>query len=140
MSSVRFRHPAHSKFLEKEDQYSEDLLCQRDPNSLDLSIRSRNIHRCLTPDVYHHSVELSDRDIAIIDFERSAWRLEDSKEAAIREIFGLSPSRYYQIRNTILDTDEALRYDPLVILRLRRQRTQRRSTRLGIPLIQSPIR
>ncbi len=83
---------------------------------------------------------LSDRDIAIIDFERTAWRLEDSKEAAIRTNFGLSPSRYYQIRNAILDTEEALQYDPLVILRLRRLRTQRRSTRYGIPLIQSPIR
>ncbi|MEC7923580.1 MAG: DUF3263 domain-containing protein [Actinomycetota bacterium] len=83
---------------------------------------------------------LSDREIAILDFERTAWRLEGPKDAAIRQRFGLSPSRYYQIRNVLIDMDEAIDYDPLVVRRLRRSRTKRRSVRYGIPLIQSPIR
>ena len=94
----------------------------------------------LLQDVYHQSVALSDREIAILDFERTAWRVNGSKEAAIRQRFGLSPSRYYQIRSILLDMDEAMEYDPLVVRRLRRSRTQRRSIRYGIPLIQPPIR
>ncbi|MFV2039650.1 MAG: DUF3263 domain-containing protein, partial [Acidimicrobiales bacterium] len=44
-------------------------------------------------------VWLSERQRAILDFERTWWQLEGSKEAAIRERFALSPTRNYQLLN-----------------------------------------
>ena len=85
-------------------------------------------------------MELSERDIAIIEFERTSWQLPSSKEAAIRQRFGLSTSRYYQLRDNLLESREALQYDPLVIRRLLRLRNKRRAVRYGVPSIQPPIR
>ena len=72
---------------------------------------------------------LSERDRAILDFERSWWTEEGAKEAAIRRRFQLSPGRYYQVLGALLATPEAAAYDPLVVRRLRRQRVDRRRAR-----------
>ncbi len=72
---------------------------------------------------------LSDRDRAILDFERSWWTEPGSKELAIRGRFELSPARYYQVLNELLESPEAAAYDPLVVRRLRRMRTRRRRAR-----------
>ena len=85
-------------------------------------------------------MRLTDRELAILDFERTPWEVAGSKESAIRERFGISPSRYYQIRDSLLDRVEVLEYDPLLVRRLRKSRLKRRSNRYGIPQIQSPIR
>ncbi len=74
-------------------------------------------------------VPLSDRDRAILDFERSWWSGPGPKELAIRARFQLSPTRYYQLLNEVLDDDEAVVYDPLVVRRLRRHRDLRRRAR-----------
>jgi hypothetical protein len=74
-------------------------------------------------------VALTDRDRAILDFERGWWLLPSSKGAAIRERFDLSPGRYYQLLNVLLDDPSAAAYDPLVIHRLRRARLRRRRAR-----------
>ena len=76
---------------------------------------------------------LSDRDRAILQFERSWWQLDGSKEAAIREQLGLSPTRYYQLLAGLLDSDEALAFDPLLVRRLRRLRDRRRRARFEGP-------
>lgn len=72
---------------------------------------------------------LSDRDRAILDFERSWWTEPGSKEDAIRTRFALSATRYYQVLAALVEGDEAVRYDPLVVRRLRRVRDQRRRAR-----------
>jgi hypothetical protein len=72
---------------------------------------------------------LTDRDRAILDFERSWWSEPGPKELAIRERFELSTTRYYEILNELLDMPDALEYDPLVVLRLRRSRERRRRAR-----------
>ena len=72
---------------------------------------------------------LSDLDRAILDFERSWWTQPGSKELAIRGRFELSPARYYQVLNELLESPEAAAYDPLVVRRLRRMRTRRRRAR-----------
>lgn len=72
---------------------------------------------------------LSDRDRAILDFERSWWAEPGPKETAIRERLELSPTRYYELLAELLDDDEALAYDPLVVRRLRRLRDRRRRAR-----------
>lgn len=69
---------------------------------------------------------LSDRDKAILDFERSWWNEPGTKAEAIRERFELSDTRYYQIINGILADPEAPSYDPLLVRRLKRDRDRRR--------------
>ena len=83
------------------------------------------------------SVEgLTDRDRRIIDFERQWWKYAGSKESAIKELFDMSPTRYYQVLNALIDSPAALAFDPMLIKRLRRMRSSRQrartARRLGI--------
>ena len=73
---------------------------------------------------------LSDRDRAILDFERGWWLVPSTKGDAIRYRLHLSPTRYYQLLNQLLDDPEADDYDPLVVHRLRRARQERRRARV----------
>ena len=80
---------------------------------------------------------LTDRDRAILDFERSWWTEAGPKDTAIRERFELSGTRYYQLLTELLDDEDALAYDPLLIRRLRRVRERRRRARVeGRPMSQ----
>lgn len=76
-----------------------------------------------------NSQVLSERDEQILDFEKGWWQAALSKEQEIRERFGLSASRYYQILNQLIDRPEALAYDPLLVKRLRRLRERRQHSR-----------
>jgi hypothetical protein len=82
--------------------------------------------------------ELTQRDTAILDFERQWWKYAGAKEQAIREQFDMSATRYYQILNALIDTQAALAHDPLLVKRLRRLRATRQrnrsARRLGIDL------
>ena len=73
---------------------------------------------------------LSDRDRAILDFERGWWTRPGPKEAAIRAELGVSSTRYYEILRTLVDRPEAFEYDPLTVSRVRRERARRRRDRL----------
>ena len=73
--------------------------------------------------------ELTDRDRAILDFERSWWQRPGSKESGIKEVLGLSARRYYELLALLCDSPAAQAYDPLVIHRLRRTRDRRRRAR-----------
>jgi hypothetical protein len=80
---------------------------------------------------------LTDRDRAILDFERSWWTESGPKDTAIRERFELSGTRYYQLVAELLDDPEAMAYDPLLVRRLRRVRDRRRRARIeGRPMSQ----
>ena len=70
--------------------------------------------------------ELDERGQQILAFERQWWRQSGAKEQAIRDTFGLSATRYYQLLNALLDDPRALEHDPVVVQRLRRLRTTRR--------------
>jgi len=72
---------------------------------------------------------LSERDLAILAFERQWWKFAGAKEQAVRERFDLSPTRYYQVLNALIDTPEALVADPMLVKRLRRLRATRREQR-----------
>ena len=74
---------------------------------------------------------LDDRARAILDFERESWRLVTVKQRAIRERFGFSAARYHQLLNRIIETPEALAYDPMLVRRLRRIRESRRQRRVA---------
>ncbi len=73
--------------------------------------------------------QLSDRDREILAFERQWWKYAGAKEAAIRDLFDLSATRYYQVLNTLIDRPEALMADPMLVKRLRRLRSTRQRTR-----------
>jgi hypothetical protein len=73
--------------------------------------------------------QLSDRDAAILAFERQWWRHAGAKEQAIREEFGLSAARYYQLLGALIDRPAALRHDPMLVKRLLRLREARLAAR-----------
>ncbi len=79
---------------------------------------------------------LSRRDREILAFERQWWKYAGAKEQAIRELFDMSATRYYQVLNALIDTPTALAADPMLVKRLRRLRAsrqrQRSARRLGI--------
>lgn len=72
---------------------------------------------------------LSDRDRAVLAVERQSWTGPGAKERAIRERLGISPTRYYQLLNALLDDRRALEADPVTVNRLRRVREARRGRR-----------
>ena len=72
---------------------------------------------------------LSERDHAILEFERQWWKYAGAEETAIRESFDMSATRYYQVLNALIDRPEALADDPLLIRRLRRMRAERQRVR-----------
>ena len=76
---------------------------------------------------------LSDRDRAILDLERTWWTQAGSKEAAIRSRLSMSPTSYYKALGELLESDEAMVYDPLVVRRVRRLRDRRRRQRFEGP-------
>ncbi|HJU57700.1 MAG TPA: DUF3263 domain-containing protein [Actinomycetota bacterium] len=76
-------------------------------------------------------VQLDGWTRAILDFERSWWRERGTKERRIRERFGISLTRYHQLLVRAIDLPEALRYDPMLVRRLRRLRGTRRRKRLA---------
>jgi hypothetical protein len=73
--------------------------------------------------------ELSRREHDMLAFERQWWRHAGAKETAIRDRFGLSPTRYYQALNALVDQPAALAADPVLVRRLRRLRTARQRQR-----------
>jgi hypothetical protein len=83
----------------------------------------------MTGNDLHGPVPLSERDRAVLALERHAWPGPGAKERAIREQLGISPVRYYQLLNALLDSEGALAHDPLTVNRLRRVRDARRGHR-----------
>ena len=75
------------------------------------------------------STSLSDRELAVLAFERQWWKYAGAKEAAIKELFDMSATRYYQVLNALIDKPEALVADPMLVKRLRRLRSTRQRTR-----------
>ncbi|OEJ95637.1 DUF3263 domain-containing protein [Streptomyces thermolilacinus] len=77
----------------------------------------------------HRPAALSDRERAVLAMERRSWPGPGAKERAIREQLDLSPARYYQLLNALLDDERALAHDPVTVNRLRRLRADRESRR-----------
>ena len=72
---------------------------------------------------------LAERDRAILEFERQWWKYAGAKEQAIRELFDMSATRYYQVLNALIDGPDALAVDPMLVKRLRRLRASRQRAR-----------
>ncbi|MGC5050284.1 DUF3263 domain-containing protein [Micromonospora sp. DT48] len=72
---------------------------------------------------------LDEREREMLAFERQWWRHAGAKEQAIRDRFGLSATRYYQLLNALLDNPAALAADPVLVGRLVRLRASRSRNR-----------
>ena len=72
---------------------------------------------------------LSDLDAAILEFESHAPRDISAKEEAIRTQLDISPVRYHQRLNVLLDAPAAHASHPLLVARLRRLRDAREDVR-----------
>jgi hypothetical protein len=72
---------------------------------------------------------LSEREREILAFERQWWKYAGAKESAIRDLFAMSATRYYQVLNALIDRPAALVADPMLVKRLRRLRSTRQRTR-----------
>jgi len=70
-------------------------------------------------------VPLSDRDRSLLDFE-SRWNGHGAaKEEAIGRELTLSPARYYQLLERVIDEPDAAAHDAMLVHRLRRLRETR---------------
>ncbi len=72
---------------------------------------------------------LTARDCEILAFERQWWKYAGAKEQAVRELFDMSSTRYYQVLNSLIDRPAALAHDPMLVKRLRRMRQTRQRAR-----------
>lgn len=76
---------------------------------------------------------LSERDMRLLAFERGTWRSSGAKEQAIADVLGMSATRYYQLLNELIDSPDALKFDPVLVKRLRAQRARRQRMRSPQP-------
>src|SRR6266571_3886345 len=112
-------------------------ISSRPANDTSEAPRMQSAHAATgTGDIPGSGDGLSRRDREILAFERQWWKYAGAKEQAIRELFDMSATRYYQVLNALIDTPAALAADPMLVKRLRRLRAsrqrQRSARRLGI--------
>jgi hypothetical protein len=74
---------------------------------------------------------LSTRQREVLDLEREWWRWSPTKKAAILDRLGCSPAAYYAVLRRLTPSEDALRYDPLLVRRLRRRAAEERRRRVG---------
>ena len=70
--------------------------------------------------------QLTERELAIIEFEAGWFNLDEDRHYAIRARFACSVEEYNLELNRVIDHPSALLADPLVVRRLRRHRERRR--------------
>ena len=66
-----------------------------------------------------NKLELTDRELAVLEIENKRWKYPALKEKVIREQLDLNATRYYQILNSLLTHPGALSTNPGLINRLR---------------------
>ena len=74
--------------------------------------------------------ELTAYERALIDFERDWWLLDARKDVEIRARFAISSSSYYRMLHALVARADAMTYDPLTVLRLRKRHEQARRDRI----------
>ena len=74
---------------------------------------------------------LTELETRILTLEQSWWRSPGAKEREILDALGITPTRYYQMLNELIDRPEAARFDPVLVARLRRRRDDRARLRSG---------
>jgi hypothetical protein len=121
-------HPVPDRASDGVSGGSDDRLPVRDLGSTNVEINLTADEPAvdLTEVNAHY---LSARDRRILALERQWFANAGSKEAAITRQFGITPTRYFQILNGLIDDPLAMREAPQVVARLRRLRTARQTSR-----------
>jgi Protein of unknown function (DUF3263) len=70
--------------------------------------------------------ELTDRQRDLLDFERTWWQFDESRDELIAARFGCPPDEYYAELDQVLEHPGAMRHDALVVRRFQRRRLRRR--------------
>lgn len=73
---------------------------------------------------------LSERHAAMLDFERSWWTNEESRDQVVRARFQCSPEEYQTELAGVLEDPAAIEHDQLVVRRLKRLRLRARQARI----------
>lgn len=73
--------------------------------------------------------DLTENDARILAFEEQGMRAGGRKDEAIRNELGISPARYYQRLNVLIDVPAAMAEYPSMTARLRRLRHRRAEER-----------
>lgn len=76
-----------------------------------------------------HTDPLTDDEKELLALAGAQMPLRGQREHAMHEQLGLSPTRFWQRVNVLLDDVRALEHDPPLIYRLRRIRDRRRPER-----------
>jgi hypothetical protein len=71
----------------------------------------------------------TERDLAVLAFERRWWKHAGAKEEAIRREFGLNPTAYYQLLSRVIDDPAAQAAEPALVAQLRELRASRHRRR-----------
>ncbi|MBU6213400.1 MAG: DUF3263 domain-containing protein [Actinomycetales bacterium] len=74
---------------------------------------------------------LTEREKAILAFERQWWRFSGAKEQSIRAEFDMTPAVYHQVLSALLEDPQALEFDPILVRRLLRLRQTRHQARVA---------
>jgi hypothetical protein len=61
-------------------------------------------------------------DLELLTFEATHERHTGVKEETIRKELGMTPARYYQRLGRFIETLDAVKHDPVLVHRLRRER------------------
>lgn len=69
--------------------------------------------------------EMSDLQKQVLELESQEWATPGQKNRFMRRELGLTPTRYYQELNQLLDDSRAEAHNPLLVRRLRRERDRR---------------
>lgn len=75
---------------------------------------------------------LSELERYVLDREAELYRFQGAKAERVLAEVGLSPTRYAQILNRLIDDPASLEVDPVTVNRLRRLREARLASRRGI--------
>jgi len=72
---------------------------------------------------------LTERERAVLDFERTWWTLDEPRDQVIRARFACTPEVFARELAAMVDSSDALAHDPLVVHRLRRRQDRARRAR-----------
>lgn len=70
--------------------------------------------------------DLTERQRAMLDFERTWWQFDEPRDEQIRARFDCGPDDYYAELEQVLEHPGAVSHDPLVVRRFQRRRVRRR--------------
>ena len=72
---------------------------------------------------------LTERERAVLDFERTWWTLDEPRDQVIRARVAGTPEAVARELAALVDPSDALAHDPLVVHRLRRRQDRARRAR-----------